>query len=72
MIRPLEYCSTSEHVRASLNTIDERIREMLVSRQQYLEKLMGIEQDSSLSDVIAENKEFTEKIIHYIAKKHEK
>ncbi len=69
MIRPLEYCIASEHVRTSLNTIDERIREMLVLRQQYLEKLMSIEQDNSLLDVIKENNEFTEKIIYHIEKK---
>jgi len=69
MIRPLEYCVTSEHVRTSLNTIDERIREMLVLRQQYLEKLMSIEQDDSLLDVIKENNAFTEKIIYHIEKK---
>lgn len=69
MIRPLAYCITSEHVRTSLNTIDERIREMLVLRQQYIEKLMSIEQDDSLLDVIEENKGFTEKIIYHIEKK---
>ncbi|HMR17792.1 MAG TPA: hypothetical protein PKA53_00710 [Sphingobacterium sp.] len=69
MIRPLEYCGTSEHVRTSLNTIDERIREMLVLRQQYLEKLMSVEQDDSLLNVIEENNGFTEKIIYHIAKK---
>lgn len=69
MIRPLEYCSTSEHVRTSLNTIDERIREMLVLRQQYLEKLMNIEQDDSLLEIIEENNEFTKKIIYHIEKK---
>lgn len=69
MIRPLEYCVTSEHVRESLNTIDERIREMLVLRQQYLEKLVSIEQDDNLLAVLEENKEFTEKIKCHIERK---
>lgn len=69
MIRPLEYCVTSEHVRTSLNTIDERIREMLILRQQYIEKLVEIEQDDSLRAVLEENNAFTEKIKYHIEKK---
>lgn len=69
MIRPLDYCITSDHVRTSLNTIDERIREMLVLRQQYLEKLVSIEQDKSLLADIEENRKFTEKIKYHIEKK---
>lgn len=69
MIRPLEYCSTSEHLRSSLNTIDERIREMLEMREQYIAKLQSIEQNDSLLEVLAENKAFTEKIIYHIEQK---
>lgn len=69
MIRPLEYCSTSEHLRSSLNTIDERIREMLELREQYIAKLQSIEQDESLLEILAENKAFTEKIIYHIKQK---
>lgn len=69
MIRPLDYCVTSDHVRASLNTIDERIHEMLVLRQQYIEKLMNIEQDDNLLAIMDENNEFTEKIKYHIEKK---
>lgn len=69
MIRPLEYCMTSDHVRTSLNTIDERIHEMLVLRQQYIEKLVSIEQDDCLLSVLEENNEFTEKIKYHIEKK---
>lgn len=69
MIRPLEYCSTSEHLRSSLNTIDERIREMLEMREQYIAKLQSVEQDDSLLEVLAENKAFAEKIIYHIKQK---
>lgn len=69
MIRPLEYCSTSEHLRSSLNTIDERIREMLEMREQYIAKLQSIEQNDSLLEVLAENKAFTEKVIYHIEQK---
>lgn len=69
MIRPLEYCSTSEHLRTSLNTIDERIREMLELREQYIVKLQSIEQKDTLLEVLAENKAFTEKITYHIQQK---
>lgn len=38
MIRPLEYCATSSHLEASMQTIDIRIEELLRLRDQYLEK----------------------------------
>ena len=69
MIRPLDYCSTSEHLRSSLNTIDSRIREMLEMRAKYIEKLQSIEQKDSLLEVLAENKAFTDKIIYHIEQK---
>lgn len=69
MIRPLDYCSTSEHLRTSLNTIDSRIREMLEMRAKYIEKLQSIEQKDSLLEVLAENKAFTDKIIYHIEQK---
>ncbi|WP_282637953.1 isochorismate pyruvate-lyase [Sphingobacterium thalpophilum] len=38
MIRPLEYCVNSQHIKSSIDTIDSRIAELLALRQMYLNK----------------------------------
>ena len=38
MIRPLEYCVNSQHIKSSIDTIDSRIVELLALRQAYLNK----------------------------------
>lgn len=36
MIRPLEYCENENHIRASIDTIDLRILELIILRKKYL------------------------------------
>ncbi|MDM1295499.1 chorismate mutase [Sphingobacterium sp. N143] len=38
MIRPLEYCVSSQHINASIDTIDSRIVELLALRKTYINK----------------------------------
>ena len=45
MIRPLEYCETSDQLVNSLDTINHRIQELTALRTDYLNKLLNITSD---------------------------
>lgn len=45
MIRPLEYCQTSDQLLQSLDTIELRIQELTALRSDYLNKLSNISSD---------------------------
>jgi len=38
MIRPLEYCVNKQHIHVSVDTIDNRIVELLALRKMYIDK----------------------------------
>ena len=45
MIRPLEYCETSDQLVKSLDTINLRIQELTALRADYLNKLLNVTSD---------------------------
>ncbi|OOG16541.1 hypothetical protein BWD42_20115 [Sphingobacterium sp. CZ-UAM] len=46
MIRPLEYCVNTQHINASIDTIDNRIVELLALRKTYLNKAKVLQDDT--------------------------
>ncbi|WP_245893842.1 hypothetical protein [Sphingobacterium gobiense] len=48
MIRPLPYCTTLSHVKASIETIDNRILELEALRKLYEDKETELEQEEQI------------------------
>ncbi|WP_165793107.1 hypothetical protein [Sphingobacterium haloxyli] len=48
MIRPLPYCTTLSHVKASIDTIDNRILELEALRKLYKDKEIEFEQEEEI------------------------
>ncbi|UIR55506.1 chorismate mutase [Sphingobacterium sp. SRCM116780] len=55
MIRPLEFCENSSHLRSSVDCIDYRILELIALRAQYVDKLNQAE--FSLENIVEEYQE---------------
>lgn len=47
MIRPLEYCVDKHHIRTSIDTIDNRIVELLALRKSYIDKGKSLDDEQA-------------------------
>lgn len=47
MIRPLEYCESIRHFELSIDSIDNRIQELLELRKQYVAGRKALEEDKA-------------------------
>ncbi|MCL7987959.1 hypothetical protein M8998_08415 [Sphingobacterium sp. lm-10] len=45
MIRPLEYCENTDHLKDSLQTIEHRIAELIELRNAYRAKAIALEEE---------------------------
>ncbi len=55
MIRPLEYCVNKQHIHDSVDTIDNRIVELLALRKTYIGKGKSIEDEQNEEQNIIRN-----------------
>lgn len=51
MIRPLDYCQTSDQLVSSLDTINVRIQELTSLRADYLNKLLDVTSEEQAEQV---------------------
>jgi anthranilate synthase component 2 len=64
MIRPLEYCTTQEHFDRSIETINNRLEELLSLKAQYEKRRLSFEKiDNIIKDSELENKMNNTKIL---------
>jgi len=55
MIRPLEYCVNTQHINVSIDTIDNRIVELLALRKTYLNKAKVLDDHTDAGQHIIKN-----------------
>lgn len=63
MIRPLEYCENTTHIDTSLDTIDRRIKDLIILKEEYLKKKIilankeeGVDHKNTLNIVLKKDK----------------